>query len=145
MDITELNSMWAIDCKIDETNISRESSRIPELHNKYYMMYVKEGLKLKKLKSDYTVLEKEKTEYYNGTMDIAEVKRKGWEPNKLRLLKTDVPKYVEADKEIIELSLKIGYHDSIVKYLEDIIRQINNRNFILKNIVDWSKFTSGVN
>lgn len=143
MDIEELNSMWAIDCKIDETNLVRESSKIPELHNKYYMFYVKEGLRTKKLKSDLIELEQAKTEYYTGSMDEAELKRRGWKPNPLKILRTDINRYIESDKDIINLSLKIAYQESLTKYLEDIVKQISNRNFIIKNMIDWSKFTAG--
>ena len=30
MDVEELEKMWAEDAKIDETNLSKESARIPE-------------------------------------------------------------------------------------------------------------------
>lgn len=143
MDIEELNGMWAIDCKIDETNLVRESSRIPELHNKYYIMYFKEGLRSKKMKSDLIELEHAKNEYYSGSMDQEELKRRGWKPNPLKILKADINRYIESDKDVINLSLKIAYQESITKYLEDIVKQISNRNFILKNMIEWSKFQSG--
>jgi hypothetical protein len=145
MTIEEINSMWAEDAKIDESNIGRESAKIPELHNKYYLMYVKEALKSRKLKSDLKELEKAKTEYYNGSMDQEELKLRGWKPNPLKILRQDIDKYIESDKDIIQLSLRIAYHDSTAKYLEDIVKQINNRNFIIKNIIDWAKFTNGSN
>jgi uncharacterized lipoprotein len=145
MTIEEINSMWAEDSKIDETNIIRESAKIPELHNKYYMMYVREALKSKKLKADLKELEKAKIEYFNGSMDQEELKQRGWKPNPLKILRQDIERYVEADKDIIQLSLKIAYHESTAKYLEDIVKQINGRNFVIKNIIDWSRFTSGVN
>jgi hypothetical protein len=143
MNLDELNTLWAKDCKIDETNLVRESSRIPELHNKYFMFYVKEVLRVKKLKADHIELEKAKLDYYTGTMDAEDLKSRGWPPFALKVMRADVNKYIESDKEIITLSLKIAYHDSIVKYLEDIIKQINTRNFIIKNMIDWSKFQSG--
>ena len=30
-----------------------------------------------------------------------------------------------------------------VNYLESIIKTLNNRNFLIKNAIDWRKFTSG--
>lgn len=143
MDIEELNTMWSADCKIDETNLSKESSRIPEIHNKYYIMYVKEGLRTKKLKSDLVELEHAKNEYYSGSMDEDELKRRGWKPNALKILRSDINRYVDSDKDIVNLSLKIAYQESLTKYLEDIVKQISNRNFIIKNIIDWSRFQAG--
>lgn len=143
MDIDEINKLWAQDCKIDETNLSRESSRIPELHNKYYNLYYREALKIRKLKSDLVELEKAKTEYYNGSMDELELRDRGWKPFALKVLRNDLDKYIQSDKDIIELSLKISLHEERGKYLENIVRQINNRNFIIKNMIDWVKFQAG--
>jgi hypothetical protein len=143
MTLEELDAMWKEDCVLDETDLISETQKIPKLHNKYFTLYVQEGLRVKKLKSKLAELEKNKTEYYNGTMDIEDIKKHGWKPNPVKILRQDIIKYIESDKEVIDLSLKIDYYISLEKYLEDIIKQINNRNFLIKNIIEWSKFTSG--
>lgn len=143
MDLEELNAMWAKDCKIDETNLGTESSKIPELHNKYYTEYVKSFLKVKKCKADLLELERAKNEYYSGIMDELELKSRGWKPYPIRLLRTDVAKYIESDKDIIVLSLKIDFYLSLANYLEDIIKQIHSRSFIISNILNWEKFRAG--
>lgn len=143
MTFEELNEMWAKDCKIDETNLVRASSVSPELHSKYYNLFYREALRIRKLKADLLELEKAKTEYYNGSMDELELKDRGWKPNPLKILRQDIPKYVESDKEIINLSLRIAMHEENAKYLDSIIRQINGRNFHIKNIIDMMKFQSG--
>lgn len=146
MDIIEqINKDWSEDSKIDETNLTHESSKIPTLHNKYYLMYVKQGLKTTKLKEDLKELKKAKIEYYKGEMDEDELKERGWKPNPLKILRQDIDKYIEGDKDYINLSLKVAYNEAATKYLEDIVKQINNRNFIVKNMIDWSKFQSGTN
>lgn len=143
MNIDELNAMWNSDCKIDDTNLASESSRTPQLHNKYYLMYIKEGLRSKKLKSELIELEQAKAEYYSGSMDEEELKQRGWKPNRLKILKADLNRYIESDKDIINMSLKVAYQEAITKYLEDIVKQINNRNFLIKNMLEWLKFTNG--
>jgi len=143
MDIEELNKEWAKDSKIDETNLIRESSKIPELHNKYYLLYVRQSLRTEKLRGDFKILKKAKMEYYKGEMDESELKEWGWKPNPLKILKNEVDKYIEGDKEYINFGLKIAYNEASTKYLEDIIRQLNSRNFILKNMIEWAKFQSG--
>lgn len=143
MNFEEYNKMWAEDCKIDETNLVRASSVSPELHSKYYNLFYREALKVRKLKADLVELEKAKTEYYNGSMDELELKERKWKPNPLKILRQDVPKYVESDKEIINLSLRIAMHEENAKYLESIIRQINGRNFHIKNMLDTLKFQAG--
>jgi hypothetical protein len=143
MQLEELNEMWAKDAKIDEAQLGQEAIKIPQLHNKYYTIYSKEALRMRKYKSDLKELEHAKYEWYTGTMAEEDMKARGWRPNPLKILRTDVNKYIESDKDIINLSLKIDYHMQIANYLEDIIKQINNRNFMIRAAIDWVKFQSG--
>lgn len=143
MDIETLYKEWAKDGEIDQVNISKSTADIPKLHNKYFRWYVEEGLKLKKLKAEYKVLCKLKSEWYRGEMDDEELKQHGWKPQPLKILRTDVPQYIESDADVIRLSLKIGLQEEIVAYLESIIKHISNRNFLLKTIVDWERFRTG--
>ena len=143
MTLEEIYEEWAKDGEIDVLNVSRESSSIPKLHNKYFRLYMTEGLKLKKLRAEYKQLYKLKGEYYRGELDVEELKQYGWQPFGLRVLKSDVNSYVDADTDIINKTLKIGLQESIVEYLESIIKQINNRGFQLKTIVDWERFRTG--
>lgn len=143
MTIEELHDLWGADGQIDMTNISRESANIPFLHNKYFTKYTNEYLKLKKFRADYKKLNRLKEEYYRGMLDPEELKIHGWKPCPLKVRPTEVPKYVETDDDIITLSLKIGYQESVVEFLESIIKQINNRGFQLKTIVDYEKFKNG--
>jgi hypothetical protein len=143
MTLEEIYESWAKDGEIDQHNISNESANIPKLHNKYFQMYMQEGLKLKKLKADYKAFVKLKTEYYKAELTMEEMKEYGWEPQPLKILKQDIPTYVDADQDVINKSLRIGYQESIVDYLESIIKQITNRGFQLKTIVDWERFRTG--
>jgi len=143
MDIEAIYSEWAKDGEIDQTNVSRAVTDIPKLHNKYFKLYVDEGLKLKKLKAEYKILWKLKGEYYRGELDEEELKQNGWKPQALRILKADVPSYLEADPEVVKKSLLIGLQEEKVAYLESIVKHISNRNFLLKTIVDWEKFRTG--
>jgi hypothetical protein len=143
MNLEDINEMWAIDAKINETDLGSEALKIPKLHNKYYTLYVKEVLRVKKLKSDLKELEMAKYEYYTGTMAEEDLKARGWKPNPLKIMKAEVSRYIDSDKDIISLSLKIDFHSSMASYLEDIVRQINNRNFVIKSAIDWAKFQSG--
>lgn len=143
MDIDELEKMWAEDAKIDETNLISESAKIPSLHSKYYKLYFRASMNVHKSKAKLKELEKDKIEYYNGSMSPEDLKEKGWKPNPLKILRNDMDRYIQADKEIINLCLKIDYENGIAKFLEDVIRQINNRNFVLKNMIDFLKFKNG--
>ena len=143
MKIEEIHKMWQEDGEIDMINVSNESSKTPKLHSKYYITYVQEGLKLKKLKAEYKQLRLTKEQYYKGELDIEELKEYGWKPQPMKILRQDIPTYIEADQDIINTSLKIGMQEAKVEYLESIIRQIGNRGFQIKNIIDWERFRTG--
>ena len=143
MKIEDIYTMWSKDCEIDQSNVAGESADIPKLHNKYFTIYMQEGIALRKLRAEYKKLKLLKEQYYRGELDIEELKEHGWTPQPLKILKNDIPTYVEADDDIIELSLKIVVQEEKVSYLESIIRMINNRGFQLKTIVDWERFRAG--
>jgi len=143
MDTNDISALWAVDCIIDETNLVGEARRIPQMHSKYYNLYYKEVLRVKKLKSDYTSLHMLKREYYDGSMSEEELKRNGWRPYQLKVLRADLDKYIQADKDIIKMSLTIDFHTANANYLEDIIKTLHSRNFIIKSMIDVLKFQAG--
>ena len=143
MDLDELEEMWKKDAVIDEDNLASESGRIPVLHAKYYKLYFRSVMRVNKLKADLKILEKEKNEYYNGTMSEEDLKAKDWKPNPLKILRSDMDKYIQSDKAIIAECLIIDYNMGMAKFLEDILKQINTRNFIVKNMIDFLKFRNG--
>ena len=143
MDTNDISTIWAGDSPIDETNLVGESKRIPLLHSKYYNMYYKEVLRVKKLKAEYKELEMDKRNYYDGSMAEEDLREKGWKPFRLKVIRNDLDKYIQADKEVIKLSLTIDFHTANANYLEDIIKTIHSRNFVIKNMVDILKFQAG--
>jgi hypothetical protein len=143
MSTDDISELWAKDSPIDETNLVGESKRIPTLHSKYYNMYYKEVLRVKKLRFDYKELERLKFEYYTGSLDEETMREHGWRPFQLKVLRSDLDKYIQADKDIIQLSLKMDYHKARADFLEDIIKTIHSRNFVIKNMIDVLKFQAG--
>jgi len=144
MKLEDIIREWESDCDIDMSNISGESANIPALHNKYYKIYMGEGYLLKKMRADYKILHKLKTEYYKGELSDEELKENGWKPQPLKILRQDIPTYIDSDKDIIDASLKIGAQEQKLEYLESIVKMINNRGYQLKTIVDYEKFRQGV-
>ena len=143
MSTDEISNLWAEDCVIDETNLADASKKIPELHNKYYTLYYKEVLRIRKLKADYKELELDKREWLDGSMAEEDLRDRGWRPNQKKILRPDMEKNLQGDKDIIALSLRIDYHTERAKFLEDIVKSIHNRNFIIKNMLDVMKFQAG--
>ena len=140
MDLNELQNDVDRDLKIDDTELDLESIRTPQLHNKYLKLYTKYSLQLKKAQDDYKILYRSKWEYYTGKADPDVYQEK---PFDLKILKADVAIYLDSDKEIQELGQKEAYIQAVVTYLEKILREINNRNWTIRNTLEWKKFIHG--
>lgn len=143
MKIEDIFSAWEEDSKFDRTELGEESLRTPQLHYKYYKMYSNERLILRKLEVEYKDIYKTKYEYYSGSLDYETIAEKGWEPFQLKILKTDIPMYIDSDADIQNISLRIGLQKEKIDVLESIIKTIQTRGFAIKNAIDWAKFTSG--
>ena len=144
MNLDDYYNAWAEDSKIDRTELGEESIRIPQLHHKYYRFYSAERMKLVKLQEEYKVLKKDKHDYLSGIMAEEDLNERGWEPNPLRILKTDIPMYIESDKDIVKHNLKIAYAKEKVEFLESIVKSLNVRGYQIKTAVDWEKFKVGL-
>jgi hypothetical protein len=143
MNIEEILELWEKDSQIDVTELGEEAVKIPKLHSKYYKIFIMERARLMKLHSEMKKLKLEKFEFYTQGPN-EETRKKGWEmPAKGMILKADVPMYMEADHQIIDLSLKIGLAQEKVDFLESIIKSFNNRGYNIKSAIEWRKFTMG--
>lgn len=143
MKLEDIEVSWQQDCKIDPSNLAVESLKIPELHHKYFMMFIGERGTLKAYEQKYRDMYKLKYEYYMGIMDEDELKANGWEPNPLKILKQDLPIYMESDKDLSLLTSKIEFQKDKVNFLESVVKMIPNRGFLIKNAIDFLKFTNG--
>tara|TARA_R110002050_G_scaffold153895_1_gene281651 strand:- start:411 stop:836 length:426 start_codon:yes stop_codon:yes gene_type:complete len=140
MNIDELYIEVERDIKIDDTELDLESIRTPQLHNKYLKIFTKHSLQYKKLQDDYKVLYRVKWEYYTGKAS-PEVYAEN--PFELKVLKADIGIYMESDKDLQQLGQRMAYAKQIVEYLERILKEINNRNWNIRNTIEWKKFLHG--
>lgn len=138
--LDDIKSQWAEDSKIDNDLLDNESTKIPQLHSKYlnYLSDVR-SIKIRK-EQEYKVLVREKFEYYTGKASD-EVYQAN--PFDLKVLKQDVPMYIDSDSEIQNVTTRINYYEEVIFILEKIIQQLNNRTFQIKNSIDWQKFMQG--
>lgn len=144
MKIEDIFSEWDKDSTIDSTELGDAALRLAKLHHKYYRLLVNEKMVLKTYESDLKVLRLEKYEFYTQGPN-EETQKRGWElPARGLILKADIPMYMDADKDIINLSLKIGLQNEKVQTLESIIKTINAMGYNIKAAIDYQKFINGV-
>ena len=142
IDLPTLQQMWEKDSKIDIDNLHTESLNIPVLHAKYYDIYNNFMLLRKKAEQQKKNVRHERYEYYSGKADPAVYIQNPF-PKKIRD-KDTMTKYLDADERLSNVSMKIEYYNVMLGYIEEILKQITNRTYQIKNSIDFMRFNSGL-
>ena len=133
-----IQEMWEKDAAIDRDNLYEESLNIPSLHAKYFELYNTIFLLRKKAEQQRKNIRHERYEYFSGKAD-PEVYHKDPLGKKIRD-KDTMTKYLDADEKLSNSSLKIDYYDTMLVYLESILKVIQNRTFKIKNAIEFMRF-----
>ena len=140
MDISldKIQEMWEKDSIIDIDNLHTESLNIPILHAKYFDLYNTIFLLRKKAEQQKRNIRHERYEYYSGKAD-PDVYVENPFPKKIRD-KDTMQKYLDADEKLSNVNLKIDYYETMLNYLESILKVIQNRTYQIKNAIEFIKF-----
>ena len=141
MNLDKIQEMWERDAVIDPDNLHDESLKIPQLHAKYYTVYNTITLLREKARESYSKIKLERHNYYTGKATAEEYAENPF-PYKVRE-KDAIQRHLEADEKLNTIDMKIRYYDVILKFLEEIIRNISGRTYQIKNAIEWQKFQSG--
>ena len=134
MNLETLNEMWAKDAPLDDEKLDNDSLSIPKLHAKYLRLYNNFVTLRDQAELDVKRTYRDRWEYYTG---------KSEKPFPMKLIKTDVAIYLEADQEYQKSVLKAKYLNQMVEAIKAILSAINNRSFHIKNAVEFAKFLKG--
>ena len=138
--LNEILDEWEKDCPFDD-DLVKEGYRKPKLHNKYYKVYRKFKRQKSVIYENLKDLEFAKKLYYSGQASADTYKEKGAFNQTLK--SSELEMYVRADNEVRELRLKYIKVIECVESLEEIIKQINTRDFTIKEINIALKFQAG--
>ena len=95
-----------------------------------------------KARDSYNRIRLERYNYYTGKAD-PEVYEKEPFPYKVRE-KDAIQRHLEADERLTTIDLKIRYYDATLKFLEEIIKNVSNRTYQIKNAIEWNRFQAGM-
>jgi hypothetical protein len=119
IDLESIQEMWEKDAQIDRDNLHDESLNIPSLHAKYFELYNTIFLLRKKAEQQRKNIRHERYEYFSG--------------------KSDPDVYIENP-----FPKKIRDKDTMQKYLESILKVIQNRTYQIKNAIEFMRFNAGL-
>ena len=132
--IEKLMSEWREDAEMAD-DLMDEARRIPLLHCKWLDKYQKVVLMKKEALYDFQMLYKEKYSFYMGREE---------ECPDIKIMKNEVPIYLNADKQLNQAQGKLDLYDTYEKTLKEILNNINNRSFQIKNAIDWLRYSRGI-
>lgn len=126
--------------RIDETNLAKEALETPTVYGRVLRIRTNESMVQRSLNYKLKKMYIDKREYYLGRADPQVYKEK---PFDLKILKSEVDTYVEADSEIIDLTTRIELQEEKISYLDNALKQISNRGFMIKHAIDFQRMLNG--
>tara|TARA_R100001463_G_scaffold8091_2_gene25294 strand:+ start:865 stop:1326 length:462 start_codon:yes stop_codon:yes gene_type:complete len=139
--VEAIQAMWEKDSQMNQDELDSESLKIPQLHAKYYDLYNTILLMRKRDEQQHSTILLDRRKYYTGKA-TADMYAEEPFPYKVRD-KDDLKLYLDADERLTKIKLKISYYDTMLKYLEEILRQVSNRTYQIKNAIEWRRFSAG--
>jgi len=144
-----VRSEWDQDSRIDfefknksySADLAQLSLDIPFQHNKYLNFYTDLSQLKTSLEFELKKTVKEKREYYSGEADAKVYAEKPFGSSIKTAEKMKV--YLESDEDIINIEAKIIYVNQVLHFLDHVLKMISQRNYHIKNAIEWEKFING--
>jgi len=91
----------------------------------------------------YSKMKRMRWEYYNGTIDHEVLKQMDWEPFLQKILKPDLPMWLDSDNILGEIKDGRTTKEHTISLIEQVIKNIVERQWTIKNAIEWRKFELG--
>lgn len=131
---------WKVDSKIDIFALDKEVLKIPKLHAKYLEFY--NIMKRKQIKIMTKIKEQQRKNYmyYSGKATAKDYEDR---PFELKVLKSDMPVFMDSDPVILKLEEALEMYTTNLDNIRQILKQLSDRTFQIKNAIEYQKFSSG--
>ncbi len=144
MTLDELKAEWQKDSYINHNDIGLESIKTSSYHSKYLSELSNHKSRIIQLENKYAIEKKQKIRYYNGVMEKDELEELGLlQYQGKKMLKTDLEVFLSAEPTLQLIDQKIQYTKICINFLENVIKNLYNRNFEIGNFISNKKFEAG--
>ncbi len=93
----------------------------------------------------YANLKQAKIRYYSGEMTKEQLVERGWSQYLYKKpLKSEMESLLDSDSDLQQLQEESLYIETLVFACESIMKDIGNRYYLFKNLVEYEKFQAGV-
>lgn len=135
LDHSEIKKMITI-----SEDLEKESYRTPIVHNHLNVNLLELRKLYNKTQTKYRKKLKDRWEYYTGKASPEVYKEK---PFPLKIMKTDIHLYLDSDDELITLILELETIKNEISFLEDSLKSVSQRTYLIKSAIDYKKFLNG--
>ena len=132
MNLEELNEEIKEDFSLSEQYLEEKLRQIPNVHNKYMRLYIKEKQKLNSLQSELRLLHREKYYWYKNDFEFT-------------LTASQLEWHVSQDEEYNKKFFLCQRQEDLVDYLKDTVKKASQLSFDVKNLIEYKKLTMGAN
>ncbi len=142
--LEQLIKEWEKDAKINIVEPSMEILRIPLIHSKYNTWLSMHKLLAKRARLEFFRERKKKWMYFSGKLSREQLKEYGWEDFPFsKPLKSDFDIWLEADEDLQKVIEKEEYHDECVNFITNVMKEVHNRTWQLKEHMTHERFNGG--
>lgn len=143
MTLDTLHTEWSQDQDLTLDQPDKTLRGVPFLHSKWWKYYTTERQRYLVIKEEHDNLRRAKFEWYLGRMDDAERQKRGWPLQHLRIVRQEVDTYLSSDTDLLPFAAKLEHQELKLKFIEDVIKSINGRGYLVKTYVDYLRFSQG--
>ena len=126
---------------VNQERLDQESYKNQNIKPKWLEYKTKYDQLLIIAKADHQRMYRQKWEYYGGKADAKVYITR---PFDLKVLKTDLHIYIESDTDILKAEHKIAYLETVIKYIDGVLKSIQSRGWDIKNAISWKQFEAGM-
>lgn len=127
----------------NSADLDSVSLSIPRLHQKYLDILSVEKSHLVTLQHEFDKVSRLKWEYYSGKMSESSLRALGWPQFSLKVLKSDLDRYMKSDEDLAKLDANIRIQEEKIWYIEQVLKEIMSRQWTVRNAIEWRRFISG--
>ena len=143
--LEEMLEEWKVDSVVDNSRVTIELLTTPQLHSKYLVHFMYFKAKLANSEKKYNTMAFLRKKYYRGEMTKDELRFHGWDQFQgLKVSTSEFNSLSQLDPILIPLKENIEIHKTAVQCIEYILKEISQRTWILKSIIEYEKFQAGV-
>jgi hypothetical protein len=142
--IEQVLEEWKQDAPYTELSLQKDLYTTPNLHAKYLGAFVYFKAKKDAAEKKYNLMAHVRKKYYRGELTKEELAKYGWDQYQgLKMSNSEFNSHMTYDPILVELSLSVESYKTSVLALEYIMKQISQRDWGMKNIIEYQKWISG--